>query len=305
MTPYGFARNFTPELLRRAHAAYAGEVTMMDHWLGHFMDRFYELGLEKNTVILLLSDHGYLLGERGFTGKVPSQLHPELAQVPFVIVHPDDRAAGEVSQHFASTHDVGPTVLSMVGIEPPSWMNGTNLAVTMEGKEPAQKRDFHYGGMYNRFYIRTDDWVLIGDNRGQGAHPLRPPERPARVRQRRDGEPEGLEGAVRHDPRGGGRPAAVLRRRARRSRATRSARSRPLRRRPRPRRRASARSTGSWRTTAARRAAITTLLSLTAATGAAGASRNAASTIRNAPNVAAAVSAVLAPTSGRTFVTSG
>ncbi len=140
---------------------------MMDHWLGHFMDRFYELGLEKNTVILLLSDHGYLLGERGFTGKVPSQLHPELAQVPFVIVHPDDRAAGEVSQHFASTHDVGPTVLSMVGIDPPSWMNGTNLAVTMEGKEPSQKRDFHYGGMYNRFYIRTDDWVLIGDNRGQ------------------------------------------------------------------------------------------------------------------------------------------
>ena len=46
-------------------------------------------------------------------------------------------------------------------------------------------------------------------------------------------------------------------------------------------------------------AAITTLLSLTAATGAAGASRNAASTIRNAPNVAAAVSAVRAPTSGR------
>ena len=115
---------------------------------------------------MLLSDHGYLLGERGFTGKVPSQLHPELAQVPFVIVQPDDRAAGEVSQHFASTHDVGPTVLSMVGIDPPSWMNGTNLAVTMEGKEPAQKRDFHYGGMYNRFYIRTDDWVLIGDNRG-------------------------------------------------------------------------------------------------------------------------------------------
>ena len=54
----------------------------------------------------------------------------------------------------------------MVGIDPPSWMNGTNLAVTMEGKEPSQKRDFHYGGMYNRFYIRTDDWVLIGDNRG-------------------------------------------------------------------------------------------------------------------------------------------
>ena len=62
---------------------------MTDHWLGHFLDRFHELGLHKNTVIVLLSDHGYLLGERGYTGKVPSQLHPELAQVPFI-----DRPSG-------------------------------------------------------------------------------------------------------------------------------------------------------------------------------------------------------------------
>jgi arylsulfatase A-like enzyme len=166
VTPYGFAQNFTPELLRRLHAAYAGEVTMMDHWLGHFMERFHELGLHKNTVIVLLSDHGFLLGERGYTGKVPSQLHPELAQVPFVVVHPDNRAAGTVSQYFASTHDVGPTVLSLVGIDAPEWMTGTDLSVTLDGDEPAEKRDFHYGGMYNRFFIRTDDWVLIGDNQG-------------------------------------------------------------------------------------------------------------------------------------------
>jgi arylsulfatase A-like enzyme len=121
-------------------------------------------------VVLLLSDHGYLLGERGYTGKVPSQLHPELAQVPLVIVHPDNRAAGRTSDYFASTHDVGPTLLSMVGIDPPGWMEGTDLSPVMEGGRPAERRDFHYGGMYNRFYIRTDDWVLIGDNRGKERH---------------------------------------------------------------------------------------------------------------------------------------
>jgi arylsulfatase A-like enzyme len=118
-------------------------------------------------VILLLSDHGYLLGERGYTGKVPSQLHPELAQVPFIIVTPDNKAAGEVSYYFASTHDVGPTLLSMVGIEPPKWMEGTDLSPVLHGGQPPERREYHYGGMYNRFYIRTDDWVLIGDNRGQ------------------------------------------------------------------------------------------------------------------------------------------
>jgi arylsulfatase A-like enzyme len=170
VTRYGFARYFTDEQLRRLHAVYAGEVTMTDRWLGHFMDRFYELGLDENTVILLLSDHGYLLGERGYTGKVPSQLHPELAQVPLIIVHPDRRAAGEAVPYFASTHDVGPTLLSMVGVSGPSWIEGTDLSPLLHGEPPRERREFHYGGMYNRFYIRTDDWVLIGDNRGLERH---------------------------------------------------------------------------------------------------------------------------------------
>jgi arylsulfatase A-like enzyme len=170
VTPYGFARNFSDEQLRRLHAIYAAEVTMTDRWLGHFMDRVYELGLDDNTVIVLLSDHGYLLGERGYTGKVPSQLHPELAQVPFVIVHPERKAAGEASPYFTSTHDVGPTLLSLVGAERPRWIEGVDLSPLLDGEQPAQRREFHYGGMYNRFYIRTDDWVLIGDNRGHERH---------------------------------------------------------------------------------------------------------------------------------------
>jgi arylsulfatase A-like enzyme len=166
VTKYGFARNFTPELLRQLQAIYAAEVTMTDRWLGHFMDAFRASGLAKNTIVLLLSDHGYLLGDRGYTGKVPSQLHPELAQVPFVIVHPDGRAAGRTSDYFASTHDVGPTLLSLAGFPPPRWMEGTDLSPVLDGGTPAERRDFHYGGMYNRFFIRTDDFVLIGDNQG-------------------------------------------------------------------------------------------------------------------------------------------
>ena len=75
-----------------------------------------------------------------------------------------------MSRYFASTHDVGPTVLSMVGIDRPDWMDGSDLSPLLDGEQPAQRRDYHYGGMYNRFYIRTDDNVLIGDNRGKERH---------------------------------------------------------------------------------------------------------------------------------------
>jgi arylsulfatase A-like enzyme len=167
VTRYGLSGYLTREQLRRLRAIYAAELTMTDRWLGHFMDRFYELGLDENTVVLLLSDHGYLLGDRGYAGKVPSEMHPELSQVPFVIVHPEGKAAGAVTPYFASTHDVGPTLLSMVGIQPPKWVEGTDLSRLLDGKQPAENREFHYGGIYNRFFIRTDDWALIADTRGE------------------------------------------------------------------------------------------------------------------------------------------
>jgi arylsulfatase A-like enzyme len=163
---YGFSDYMSKDELRRAHANYGAAVTMMDRWLGEFLDRFYELELDRNTAIVLLSDHGVLLGERGWVGKIPGELHPELAQVPFVIVHPDGRKAGQVSDYYVSTHDVAPTMLSLLDIAPPRWMDGQDLTSLLDGEEPRGGRELHYGGMYNRFFARTDQWVLLGDNLG-------------------------------------------------------------------------------------------------------------------------------------------
>ncbi len=167
VTRYGAANYLSEAQLRRVRAIYAAELTMTDRWLGHFLDRFDELGLGEDTIVILMSDHGYLLGDRGLTGKVPSQMHPELSQVPLILALPDGRSAGQVSTYFASSHDIGTTLLSLAGIEVPDWSEGTDLSPLLDGRQPAEKRDFHYGGIFNRFFIRTDDWVLIGDNRGQ------------------------------------------------------------------------------------------------------------------------------------------
>jgi arylsulfatase A-like enzyme len=171
---YGPSGYLSKDELRRAHADYAAAVTMTDRWLGTFLDRFDELGLSDNTAIVLTSDHGVLLGERGWVGKIPGELHPEMARVPFAIVHPSGKRAGESSEYFASTHDIAPTVLSLLGIDEPSWMEGHDLTLLLDtpsggtGGEDDQPpaRPFHYGGMYNRYFIRTDQWVLLGDNLG-------------------------------------------------------------------------------------------------------------------------------------------
>jgi arylsulfatase A-like enzyme len=94
-------------------------------------------------------------------------LHPELIRVPFVIVDPARRRAGQESDYFASTHDVGPTLLSMAGVPAPSAMQGVDLSPLLAGARPPRRR-YAYGGYANNFYVRTDRWAMMADNRPLG-----------------------------------------------------------------------------------------------------------------------------------------
>jgi arylsulfatase A-like enzyme len=179
--------------LRQMRAVYSAALTITDKWLGSFLEQFRERGLHENTAIVVLSDHGILLGDRGWTGKIAQELHPELIQVPCVIVHPEGKAAGETSSWFASTHDVGPTLLSLAGVPAPRGMDGVDLSPLLDGQEP-DERPFAYGGYFNHFYIRNDRWSYVADNRGDHRElydlTLDPAELHNVARQNRDAEEE-------------------------------------------------------------------------------------------------------------------
>jgi arylsulfatase A-like enzyme len=153
------------EELRQMNAVYGAALTMADHFLGEFLARFRDLGLHENTALILVSDHGILLGDRGWTGKIAGELHPELIQVPCVMVHPERKAAGSTSTYFASTHDVAPTLLSMAGVDVPRSMEGEDLSPLFDGEE-LPERPFASGGYFNHFYLRSDQWSYTADNRG-------------------------------------------------------------------------------------------------------------------------------------------
>ncbi|ADB49734.1 sulfatase family protein [Conexibacter woesei] len=172
---YRPARYLTGDELRRLPQLYAAAVTQTDAWLGHFLGRFYDAGLADSTAIVLLSDHGIVLGDRGWTGKPALQLHPELIQVPFLLRAPDRRGAGTTSGYFASPHDVGPTLLAMTGVPRPERMDGADLSPLLSGGAPATPRPFWFGGYANHWYYRDDRWALIadGNNRGRGLYDLR------------------------------------------------------------------------------------------------------------------------------------
>src|SRR5919202_882747 len=94
----------------------ADEVTLVDRWTGHLLERAESLGLFENTAILFLSDHGFYLGEHGYVGKslitpryqqtVP--LYPEVCRIPFLVHMPGQETTSRVGA-LAQPLDLAPT----------------------------------------------------------------------------------------------------------------------------------------------------------------------------------------------------
>ena len=156
-------------LVDRMKALYAAEVTMTDRWLGVFLERLHDLRLERDTAIVLVSDHGYFVGDHGLTGKLSTRLHPELIHVPLIVVDPGRRKAGQTRRWFASTHDVAPTLVSMAGVPVPGAMDGIDLSRFFDGRR-VPERDYAWGGYGNSFYVRSERWKAFGNNRGGNVH---------------------------------------------------------------------------------------------------------------------------------------
>jgi arylsulfatase A-like enzyme len=164
---YGPADWIGDEELERMKALYSGEVTMVDRWLGHFLDKMESTGRMNDTLLIVLADHGVAQGEHGYTGKPYRALWPELTDIPFFIRHPEGKGAGQTSDYFASTHDVVPTILDATGLAPPQNLDGQPLTLLFEGSEPQPRSHFTLG--YDKYvWARDERYVMFGRNDRSG-----------------------------------------------------------------------------------------------------------------------------------------
>ena len=149
--------------LERMKALYSAEVTMVDTWLGKFLDKLDSTGLSGNSLLLVLSDHGVALGEHNATGKPFWALYPELTDITYLIRHPEGKGAGKTSDFYASTHDVAPTILGAIGKEVPDAMDGQDLSVLFDGGQPHERAHFTLG--YDEYvWTRDDHYVMVSRN---------------------------------------------------------------------------------------------------------------------------------------------
>lgn len=158
------SNGLAPADVKQMKALYYAELTMADRWFGNFMQRFHELGLERDTIVMFLSDHGFLLGERGYVAKFATQLHPELIHVPMLLRHPEGRGARRSTDYYSQTEDVAATLLAATGIKQPEWMDGVNLLPLTEGRQPKKRRDYVTGSYSSVVFARDRNWSYMSDN---------------------------------------------------------------------------------------------------------------------------------------------
>ena len=117
-----------PEVVDHVRNEYAALVTMCDHSLGRVLDFMDEHLMWDDTLLLVNTDHGFLLGEHGWWAKAVQPWFNELVHLPMFLWDPRTRVAGERRQSLVQTIDVAPTLLSLFGLPVPPDMQGGDLA---------------------------------------------------------------------------------------------------------------------------------------------------------------------------------
>lgn len=123
--------------VEHARMAYAALVSMCDRSLGRVLDAMDRYRLWQDTLLIVNTDHGFLLGEHGWWAKSVQPWFNELVHLPMFLADPRNRAAGTRRGGLAQTIDIAPTLLRWFGLPPTPDMQGRDLAVPEGGGDPA------------------------------------------------------------------------------------------------------------------------------------------------------------------------
>jgi arylsulfatase A-like enzyme len=157
--------DLTLPVQRRVKALYAGEVTLVDRWIGHLLQAVERLGLAQDTAVLFTTDHGTILGEHGRLHKHPETLITPQTRLPLIARLPGKRAAGKRVSGFVQAYDLLPTILDILGVPAPSYVVGKNALRLLNGRETLHQAVVSAYTDYASF--RTKRWNLITPYEGR------------------------------------------------------------------------------------------------------------------------------------------
>jgi arylsulfatase A-like enzyme len=147
---------------------YFAAVTAMDRAIGRLRAELQALAIDRETLIVFMSDNGFNCGHHGIWGKgnatFPQNMYDNSVKVPAIVAQPGSVPAGVVCDTMLSGYDVMPTILDIVGLSAafPAGLPGASFRAVLEGHSPVAERPVV---VYDEFgptrMIRTRDWKYV------------------------------------------------------------------------------------------------------------------------------------------------
>ena len=144
-------------------------VSGVDTAIGRIRKEIKQLGLEDNTIIIFMSDHGMFYGERGLSDCW--LLYEDCIRVPLIIFDPrleETTNYGTLIEQMALNLDIAPTILELAGLDAPKVTQGCSLVPLLTDCSPQTWRTdfccehlFDHPKIPKSEGIRTERWKYI------------------------------------------------------------------------------------------------------------------------------------------------
>ena len=128
-----------PEQVAHVRYEYAALVSMCDEQLGKVLDLMDDLEMWSDTMLIVCTDHGFLLGEHDWWAKNVQPWYNEVAHTPLFIWDPRSGRAGERRQSLVQMIDFPATLLEFFGLPLPPDMRGVPLKETLVDDRPVRQ----------------------------------------------------------------------------------------------------------------------------------------------------------------------
>lgn len=150
-TPYEPPEPYKTKYSGTPWGLYDAEIAYVDFLIGEVLEKLNRKNLQKNTIIVIVGDHGESLGEHhenthGFF------IYDAAVSVPLIIQIPSSQLKGKLIEFQVETVDIMPTILQILGLPVPDETQGKSFISLLTGEEESTERLAYSETYYPRYH---------------------------------------------------------------------------------------------------------------------------------------------------------